>query len=91
MKKPNENPEGLKSLLLRFRRFNLAMLTIAVIVALVIPILFFFREPIEWLLDPSKNCLGCHKPESAEYVHEPHKKGKCISCHTPHIKGRKAN
>jgi DmsE family decaheme c-type cytochrome len=90
MKEPNEGMEGLKSLLLRYKYINLAILAVVAIAATGILIYVLTRPEIELLLHPSRKCLDCHKAEVAKYVHSPYKKVQCLSCHQPHEKGEKS-
>lgn len=90
MERPNESLEGLKSLLLRYKHINLAIIAAISLAAVAVLTAIILRGPIQRSLDPSRKCLSCHKPRSAKYIHEPYKKGQCLSCHTSHKKGEKS-
>ncbi len=88
--KSNDGLEGLKSLLLRYKRVNLAILGVVGAIAIAILIAVLTRELIELSLNPSRKCLDCHKAKEAKYVHLPYKQAQCLSCHTRHRKGQKS-
>jgi predicted CXXCH cytochrome family protein len=90
MKKANASLEGLRSLLLRYKRLNLIILALVAATAVIVLAVVLLREPIEWSLNPSKKCLTCHKAQTAKYIHSPYAKGQCLSCHTSHKKGEKS-
>lgn len=89
-KQQNEVPEGLRSLLLRYKRVNLGILVAMTIVVVIVVIALLVTGPLDKLLKPSEDCLDCHKPEKGKYVHLPYQKVECLSCHTPHKKGEKS-
>lgn len=89
MEKPKDGLEGLRSLLLRYKRINLAFLGLIAIVAATIVIWAQSGGELPFL-EPSKGCIKCHKPEAAEYVHTPYKDRDCTECHSAHKKGEKS-